>query len=273
MTPSHAWTLSGPAGDRNALSWPAEDPRLVVLLSHGYGEHIGRYHHVADALVAAGAVVHGIDHVGHGRSAGEPAVVEDYDVPVADLHRLAQHARAENPGLPVALVGHSMGGLIALRYAQQHGEELAALVLSGPQVAGKEMLQQLLAMPEIPSFGIDASVLSRDATVGEAYLADPLVWHGDLQRPTMEAMVRAMTQLEEAAPLSGLPVLWLHGTEDQLSPLEGARPVIEATVPSDRLEHHAYAGAQHEIFNETNRDEVLGDLTGFLTRSAGRTAG
>lgn len=265
MVEPRAWSLDGFDGARYAVTWSADTPRFVALLSHGYGEHVGRYQHVADALVKAGASVYGIDHVGHGRSDGDRAVIRDFDAVVQDLHELDLRAREENPGLPVVLIGHSMGGLIALRYAQAYAEGLAALVLSGPQLGGKDMLAQLLALPEVPSFGVDATVLSRDPSVGEAYLADPLVWHGDFQRQTVEAMVAALTAAEEGTPLDTLPVLWLHGTDDQLSPLEGARPMIESVVTGSR-EEHFYEGARHEIFNETNADEVLEDLVAFVRR-------
>jgi alpha-beta hydrolase superfamily lysophospholipase len=267
MTEPHTWTLTGFDGSRrHAVTWSAGSARYVALVSHGYGEHTGRYQHVADALVAAGAAVYALDHVGHGQSEGDRAVVPDYDGLVDDLHRLDQRAREENPALPVVLVGHSMGGLVALRYAQEYGDTLAALVLSGPQVAGKEMLEQLLALPQFPELPVDASVLSRDPRVGEAYLADPLVWHGGLQRPTVEAMVRALTALADGKRVDSLPVLWLHGTDDQLSPLAAARPVVEAVVTGG-LQQRAYPGARHEIFNETNRDEILADVVGFIDRT------
>src|SRR5918912_4076852 len=111
--------------------WPTDDPKRLVVLVHGYGEHIGRYAQVADALAARGSTVIGPDHVGHGRSAGERAVVESFEPVVDDLHAVGQ---AERGNLPVVMVGHSMGGLIAIRYAQRHREDLASLVLSGPAV-------------------------------------------------------------------------------------------------------------------------------------------
>ena len=98
--------------------WPAEDPKRLVVLVHGYGEHIGRYDRVAEALVGNGAAVYADDLAGHGRSAGERVLVEYFEDIVSDLHVLDRTARRERPGLPVVLLGHSMGGLIAARYAQ-----------------------------------------------------------------------------------------------------------------------------------------------------------
>src|SRR5436305_8720490 len=148
----------------------------VVLIAHGYGEHVGRYERPADALVAAGAVVYAVDHVGHGKSEGERVLVADFEDVVTDLHALDETARREHPGRPVALLGHSMGGLIAARYAQRYGDSLAALVLSSPVIGRWDALALLLSLDEIPDVPLDISTLSRDPAVGEAYAADPLVW-------------------------------------------------------------------------------------------------
>src|ERR687884_357005 len=166
--------------------WPADDPARLVVLVHGYGEHIGRYVHVAEALVARGSAVVGPDHVGHGGSAGERGLVESFEPIVDDLRGVAQ---AERGDLPVVMVGHSMGGLIAIRYAQRHREDLAGLVLSGPAVGLGPVMQEWLAAPELPSDPLDATALSRDPAVGEAYVADPLVWHGGGEAATPQAVV------------------------------------------------------------------------------------
>src|SRR3954453_10573742 len=122
--------ISGSRGRIVVHRWEVREPRYVALLSHGYGEHARRYDNVAARLNADGAVVYAPDHHGHGRSDGERALAEDLEGAVDDLHLVAEAAAADHPGLPTALVGHSMGGLIAARYGQRHRGELAALVLS-----------------------------------------------------------------------------------------------------------------------------------------------
>ena len=162
-----SYQFDGVAGQIHVTTWSgAVDPRFVALLAHGYGEHAGRYDHVAAMLVGLGAAVYAPDHLGHGRSAGERALVDDIETLVDDLHTVADRARAEHPGLPVVLVGHSMGGLIAARFAQRYLDELTALVLSGPIVGGNPALGMLLELDPIPEIPIDPAVLSRDPAVG-----------------------------------------------------------------------------------------------------------
>src|SRR5204862_6661457 len=124
--------------------WSAARPRSIVLIAHGYGEHAGRYEHVAQRLVDdLDAAVYAPDHRGHGRTDGATGLVEDGEAMTTDLHDVADAARVEHPGLPVVLIGHSMGGLIATRFAQRYGDELAALVISSPAIADNAAFRQL----------------------------------------------------------------------------------------------------------------------------------
>jgi alpha-beta hydrolase superfamily lysophospholipase len=238
------------------------EPRYVALVVHGYGEHCGRYEHVAQRLVDDGAVVYAVDHVGHGRSEGERVLIDSFEEVAEDVHVLESLARGENPTLPVVLIGHSMGGLIAARYAQRWGDGLACIVLSGPVMGHWQPVEDLLALEEIPDVPIDPSTLSRDPSVGQAYVADELVWHGPFKRRTLEALDHAIRTINAAGRIED-PVLWIHGEDDQLVPMGGTRrgwnEVAGRTATSK-----SYPGARHEIFNETNRDEVLDDVVAFI---------
>lgn len=259
--------FDGAQGTVAYRAWPVpRPPQFLVLIAHGYGEHSGRYAHLASTLVAAGAAVFAPDHHGHGRSDGDRAVVTDVDAVVADLHTVAERARAEYPDLPLVLIGHSMGGLLATRYAQTHRDELAALILSGPLVGKMEVFAALLELDEIPDVPIDPSVLSRDPEVGAAYQADPLVYHGPFARATLETFGRAVDTVASSGTLGDQPTLWLHGGDDQLVPYEPTA----AAMPSLRgasFQEKKYDGARHEIFNETNRDEVEEDVLAFLAEA------
>ncbi|MER2093030.1 MAG: alpha/beta fold hydrolase, partial [Saccharopolyspora rectivirgula] len=172
------------SGDLVVRKWAASEPNWVALLAHGYGEHSGRYQWIAEQLVADGAVVFAPDHAGHGRSPGKRVYIKDADTIVADLEAVRKQIADEYPDLPLVLMGHSLGGMFAVRYAQLHQEHLSAIVLSAP-VLGTWHVLDLLEHDEIPDTPIDPATLSRDPEVGAAYLADELVWHGPFKRATL----------------------------------------------------------------------------------------
>ncbi|MBV1941406.1 lysophospholipase [Streptomyces sp. BV286] len=263
MADSREHTLTGTRSSITVREWPRERPRYVALLVHGYGEHVGRYEYVADVLRGHGAAVFGPDHMGHGRSAGERVLIEDFEDVVSDVRAVELLARAAYPGVPLVLIGHSMGGLVAARYAQRYGEGLAALVLSGPVIGRWEALHQLLALDPLPEVPIDPTALSRDPAVGLAYAADPLVWHGPFKRPTLEAFVRTLETISRSGDIGALPLLWLHGDDDRIVPLPASRAGVEE-LRGAKWSERVYAGAQHEVFNETHRDTVLADVTRFV---------
>ena len=266
MVEASEWTLHGHAGTLVGRTWPNPTASWLAVLAHGYGEHIGRYQHVADALVAAGAVVFGHDHAGHGRSEGERALIADFESVVDDEHLVVRFAKDEFPSLPTVLIGHSMGGMIAARYAQRYPEDLAALVLSGPLLGSWPGLD-LLELDELPADPIDPAVLSRDPEVGAAYVADPLVWHGPLARPTLLAIDECLHTIDFDHPLGDdLPALWLHGEDDQLVPMVETRTGMDR-IRGLKFEEAIYPGARHEVFNEINSVQVLGDLIDFVHRT------
>ena len=263
MIDAVAFTLDGHAGALAARKWVDETPRYVALLCHGYGEHCGRYEYVAARLVADGAAVYAVDHIGHGLSDGERVLIDDFEKVVDDFRLLDLTARREHPDLPVVLVGHSMGGMIAARYAQRYGAELTAVVLSGPVLGRWATVDALLATEEIPDTPIDPSTLSRDPEVGRAYVADPLVWHGPFERTTVQALKTCIDTITAAGAVDDVPVLWLHGEDDRLVPLDGTATGW-SSLAGRGSSSKTYPGARHEIFNETNRDEVLGDVVDFV---------
>lgn len=260
------WTFDGSRGRINVRQWDDGRPRYLAVLVHGYGEHIGRYDHVAEILLRHGAAVRGPDHMGHGRSEGPRVDIDDFEDVVSDVHHVATGAAADHPGLPMVLIGHSMGGMIAARYAQRYGRELAALVLSGPVIGSWRSALSLLDEEEIPFVPIDVSTLSRDPAVGRVYADDPLVWHGPFKRRLLESLDTTLHRIASGGDLGPLPTLWLHGEDDTLVPLSESQIGVQA-IRGDDLTSYVYPGARHEIFNETNKDEVLSDVTGFIDRA------
>jgi alpha-beta hydrolase superfamily lysophospholipase len=258
-------SFGGQAGTIYTRTWEVDGAHGAVVLVHGYGEHIGRYEHVAKALNDAGWSVHGLDHVGHGRSEGERVMIPDFSPVVEDVRSVVLHARAANPGLPVAMIGHSMGGMIAARYAEVHPGEVAGVVLSGPVIGTWTPVTQLLGYEVIPSDPLDITTLSRDEEVGRVYSQDPYVWHGPFKRRTVLGLMNCLLDIALDADKVTGPVLWQHGEVDQLVPPAGSRRGMALLRNADVTEL-TYPGARHEIFNETNKDEVLADTAGFLDR-------
>ncbi|HLT62623.1 MAG TPA: alpha/beta fold hydrolase [Microlunatus sp.] len=257
--------ITGSAGMIAVHRWPVPEPTWVAVLVHGYGEHLGRYPHVAERLNAAGAAVLGPDHQGHGRSAGERVLITDFETVVDDLDAVVDLAAAAHPGLPVIMIGHSMGGMIAARYAQRHRDRLTALVLSGP-VLGSWAPTELADAETIPDEPLDTSTLSRDDRVGEVYAADPLVWHGPFQRPMLRAIAATLETIDAGGDLGDLPTLWVHGEADTLVPIGPTRAGIDR-IRGSRLTAIGYPEARHEVFNETNSAAVLDDVVSFCLAS------
>src|SRR5437763_8767172 len=168
-------------------AWLPEDQiRALVVIAHGASEHSNRYSHVAERLVSDGYGVYAIEHRGHGRSDGPRAVIDRVDNAVADLDALIVSAAGEHPGTPMVLLGHSMGGALAISYAIRHQDRLTGLILSGPLAAleaappQQRIAARLLSaiVPKLPLVATDATHVSRDPAVVEEYTSDPLVYHG-----------------------------------------------------------------------------------------------
>ena len=257
--------IRGRRGRITVHRWAATAPRFVALLAHGYGEHAGRYAHVAGHLVAEGSAVYAPDFEGHGLSEGDRARIQTIDDVVDELASVYEASRRANAGRPVVLIGHSLGGLIATRFVQRDQPDLAALVLSGPFVGGNPQVEALLSMDPLPDVPIDPTILSRDPLVGEAYASDELVYHGPFHRETLEAIFAAVRTVGAGPSFGDLPTLWIHGDGDVLAPLAVTREAVHRLRGSN-LEEHIYPGAQHEVLNEINKDEVLEDIVSFLRR-------
>ncbi len=246
---------------------PSGAPSRIVLVVHGYAEHGGRYSHLADALTERGAVVYADDHLGHGRSEGERAEITDFEHVVDDIHTLATMARNVHPGLPVVLVGHSMGGLLVGRFAQRWPAEVSGLVFCGAVIGDWEWARDAVSRPNLPAVPFEPTALSRDPGVGAAYAADPLVYHGQYKRILLEAEVEALDRFQEDIDSLSMPVLFLHGSDDPFVPYERSLRAVR-DMPADDVTIHVYEGARHEVLNETNREEVIGHLGAWIDQHA-----
>jgi acylglycerol lipase len=250
---------------------PDGEPSAVVAIAHGAGEHSGRYAHVADRFAREGYAVYAIDHRGHGRSQGPRALIDRIDNAVADLDKLISFAAGRHPGVPLFLLGHSMGGTVAVSYALAHQDRLAGLILSGPLAAidpvGAPTRLAATALsriaPRAPAVAVDSSLVSRDPAVVEDYRRDPLVHHGKLPVRTVAELAAAIEAFPDRVQAIRVPTLILYGTEDGLCPPRGSE-MLARRIGSTEITARSYAGLYHEILNEPERDQVLDDVCGWL---------
>ena len=268
-------TFSAPDGlTLFAQAWqPERAPRAIVLLAHGVGEHSGRYQHVAAHLVRRGYAVHALDHRGHGRSAGGRVFIRRFDEYTNDLLVYFEQVRMQHSGAPLLVYGHSMGSIIALRFALRHQSELAGLITTGtalrlpvslpaPVVALARRLAPFAGqVPVIAPIALDG--LSRDPQVIADYKADPLVHWGRMRLGWAVEMFDAAQEAERRLPELRLPYLALHGADDPITLPEGAE-IVRERAGSPELTVRVYPGLRHEIHNEPEQAQVLNDIGAWL---------
>jgi acylglycerol lipase len=245
--------------------------RAAVLLVHGIGEHSGRYEHVGRFLAGRGHDVVAIDCRGHGRSGGPRGHVDSFEQLLDDVEdQLAQRRKL---GLPVVLVGHSLGGLISATYAVSGRPPPDLLVLSAPALGADVALWQRLLAPVLSRLrprlfvksGIDEALLSRDPAVQEAYLSDPLRVAGATAR-LGQAIFSTMGATSARLDRLVLPIYVLHGADDSLVPSSVSRPLADRPNVTYRL----WPGLRHECLNEPEQGEVLAEIDDWLSDQLGR---
>ena len=252
--------------------WGPASPRAVVLGIHGLGEHSGRYQNVVDALCPRGFALYIHDLRGHGRSGGKRGHVTAFSEYLTDTRRTLEAVRKAEPEKPLFLLGHSMGGLIAMRYATLYPEGLRGLVLSsaslkikGEVPAVKAALGRLFSrlIPGLAmSNGLDPNQISRDRAVVKAYIDDPLV-HDRVSARWVTEFVDAIAAAHREASSLSLPIQILQAGEDDLVDASGSRELFETITVKDRG-LRVYDGYFHEIFNDLGKERVLDDLAAWL---------
>ncbi|QDM40348.1 alpha/beta hydrolase [Altererythrobacter sp. TH136] len=266
------WRLTGHGGvELFAQGWLPEGPvRDVIAIAHGFAEHGGRYGNLVERLVPHGYALYALDHRGHGRSGGKRALVDRMAWVIEDFHKFVSEVRARHGGQRIKLLGHSMGGNVAFGYALRWPEDLSGLILSGPLIggsapAGQRLIVKLLSAiaPGLGTVALPPEAVSRDPAVVKAYAADPLVTIGKVPARTAHELFAPLPGYLARAPGMKVPVLIQHGEADALVPLKGARPTIDAIGASDKTVI-TYPGLFHEIYNEPEKDAVIGDLTRWL---------
>lgn len=270
LVPATAESLKTRSGQTLALhDWPlasAALPRAQVLLVHGLGEHAGRYAALAQKLNSWGYAVRAYDQQGHGLSTGARGGITHDDALLGDLADVMAQTREHMPaGLPLILLGHSLGGLVAARFVSLHPQAVDALVLSSPALdPGLNALQKVLLatlprlLPDLRvNNGLDANCLSHDAAVIAAYRADPLV-HSKISARLARFIARAGPATVAAASTWAVPTLLLFAGADRLVNPAGSRAFAAGAgaaaaqaVSAGTVTAQEFPGLFHELFNES----------------------
>jgi acylglycerol lipase len=266
--------ISGRSGLKLFLQrWlPAGDVRAAVALVHGVNEHGGRYGRLAEELNRRGIAVHAIDLRGFGRSEGERGLVLGFDEFLDDVEQLLAQTASAHPGKPLFLLGHSMGGEIAAWLTIARRPKIDGLILSAPAllVGGRvfPVLRHLAAFfsrffPRMRLRRMGTRFMSRDPKVIEDFKNDPLVFHGKFAVRTGAEILRVVKLIRRRMEDVRVPLLVMHGTRDFVTDPNGSRHLYARASSTDKT-LRLYPGLYHEIFNEPERAQVIGDLIAWI---------
>jgi len=253
---------------------PDKSPKAVLLVAHGLAEHSGRYKNLVSYFVPKGYAVYTFDYRGHGKSEGLRSYVDRFSDYLADLKIFFDKVRKEHRSAKIFLVGHSMGGTLAVPYAIEHQQELAGVITSAPSlVASSTVSPALIAIAGVvsalvPKMGVtvlDASTISRDKAVVDAYVNDPLVFRGKIPARTGAELAKMWKTLPEEMSKIKLPILIMQGTADRLSDPASGKLLYKRVGSKDKT-LKLYKGFYHEIFNEPQHKQVMADIGAWLTK-------
>jgi alpha-beta hydrolase superfamily lysophospholipase len=252
-------------------SWqPAGTVRGVVVIVPGFNAHGGYYLWVADQLTALGLAVYAVDLRGRGKSDGERFYVEAFADYVAGVGVAVAAAGARNPGLPVFLLGHSAGGVVACLYALDHQGELAGLIcgsfafqVPAPDFAIAALRGLSHVWPHAHVLHLNNAFFSRDPKAVAAMNADPLIAHETQPTQTVAELARADDKLKKSFPSMTLPLLILHGTADKATKPSGSQFFFDTAGAADKT-LKLYDGGFHDLLNDVGKETVMADIAAWL---------
>lgn len=272
MNYSHS-TLTAADGTRLVTYfWQPQAVKAVVILAHGYAEHVGRYSAFAEQLAEAGYAVAALDHRGHGKSEGERANIQVFRQYADDLLRFIETLWEPYPNRPFFLFGHSMGGVIASQLALEHPHKVSGLILSSPYLKNAVPVSPLLIrfsgvlgqlLPSLPLVKLNTAGLSRDKAVVQAYENDPLVYTGAAKARLAAELYAAGAYVAQRASAITLPTLILHGSADPIADVAGAQAFYEVLGSQDKT-LKIIDGAYHELLNDLDKAQVSALILAWL---------
>jgi alpha-beta hydrolase superfamily lysophospholipase len=251
---------------------PDGEVKAVLFIVHGLGEYSGRYMNVVNYFVPLGYAVYALDHLGHGKSDGEREVIvrfEDYTRPLTMYYEMV---KGWQPGKPIFILGHSMGGLITTYYLLDNQDKFKGAIISAPAIkVGESITQATITMGKVlsvlaPKAGIlalDATGVSSDPEVVNKYVNDPLVFHGKTPARLASEMLKAMLRVTAEVGKITLPFITVQGSADKLVDPASAQMLYDGASSQDKT-IKIYEGYYHEVFNEPRRAVVLKDVETWL---------
>ena len=252
-------------------SWrPTTQARALVVIVPGFNAHSGYYEWPAGQLTAKGYAVYSGDLRGRGRSDGERFYVEHMTDYVRDVEKVMALAQSREPGLPVYLLGHSAGGVVACLYTLEHQEVLAGLIcesfafqVPAPDFALAVFKGLSHIAPHAHVLRLKNEDFSRDPAAVAAMNADPLIAHETQPTQTLAEMVRADERLKVDFPKVTLPVLIIHGSADKATRPSGSQLFFDTAGSADKT-LKLYEGHYHDLLNDLGKEQVMDDITAWL---------
>jgi acylglycerol lipase len=251
---------------------PDRLPVAILIVVHGIAEQSGRYSNLVNYFVPKGCAIYSFDLRGHGKSMGKRSYVERFSYYLDDLKVFCKKVSEENKNIKAFLVGHSMGSTITIAYAIEHQREFNGFIVSGTTLkAGVSINKASIFMAKIlsiliPKVGVsalNATDISRDKAVVEAYVNDPLNYTGKLSARVGTELLKTMEKLRSGISKLSLPILIMHGTADRISDPSSSQTLFDGAGSKDKT-LKLYKGFYHEIFNDPECQQVFSDINDWL---------
>jgi alpha-beta hydrolase superfamily lysophospholipase len=241
-----------------------------MILVHGFNAHSGYMVWPGEQFAANGFATYALDHRGRGKSEGERFYVEQLSDYLGDLDKLVNIARSEHPGLPVYMLGHSAGGVIACNYAFEHQDEIAGLICESfafdvglPNIAALLLKGIGHIAPHIHVFTLKNADFSRNPEAVEFMNNDPLIKGESQPAETAAVLIKAAETLRENMPNFRVPVFIIHGTEDHATRYQGSEYFFDHAGSTDKT-IKLYEGHYHDLLNDNDREIVMADILEWL---------
>ena len=254
--------------------FPEKDSKAVVIIVHGYGEHSSRYSHVAEKFTANGFIIETFDLRGHGKSDGDRTFINSFDEYVSDLELFFTRVQKRHPDLPVLLLGHSMGGSVAILFTLKNQGKIESLILSGALLKVSDDISPILItlanffgriFPKLPTIKLDSNAISRDKEIVNKYISDPLVYNGKIPARTGAEINRAIISIENQRQNIFLPLFVMHGAADRLTDPKGSQALFQ-NIKSENKAIKLYDNLYHEILNEPEKENVMDDILEWINK-------